>query len=76
MDMQMKGNWDQLKGLIQKKWGKLTSDDLDVIHGDRKMLVGRLEERYGYTEQQAEQEVRNFLSSSDMGDMSGTHHTF
>ncbi len=73
MDMQMKGNWDQLKGLVQKKWGKLTNDDISQIQGNQNMLIDKLEERYGYTKQQAEQEVRNFLSSSDMSGMSGMH---
>ncbi len=74
MDMQMKGNWDQLKGLVQKKWGKLTNDDMSQIQGNKNLLIGKLEERYGYSKQQAEQEVNNFLNSSDMGDMSGMHH--
>ncbi len=25
------GKWEQIKGDVQKKWGKLTNDDLDVI---------------------------------------------
>ena len=35
----IEGNWKQIKGKIQQKWGKLTDDDLDVINGNREMLL-------------------------------------
>ena len=57
----IEGNWTQLKGQIQKQWCKLTNDDLDVIEGKRKELVGRVQERYGYAKDQAEKEVDSFL---------------
>ncbi len=38
----LKGKWEQLKGNVQKEWGKLTNDDLDVIKGDAKVLAGFL----------------------------------
>ena len=57
----IQGNWEQLKGKVQKQWGKLTDDDLDVIEGQRKELVGRVQERYGYARDQAEKEVDHFL---------------
>ena len=27
----VEGNWKEFKGKVQQKWGKLTSDDLDII---------------------------------------------
>jgi uncharacterized protein YjbJ (UPF0337 family) len=56
----MKGNWNQFKGKVKEKWGKLTDDDLDVIGGKRDQLVGRIQERHGYARDQAEREVENF----------------
>lgn len=53
------GKWEQVKGDVQKKWGKLTNDDLDVIKGDSKKLVGKLQEKYGMTKEEAEKEVDN-----------------
>lgn len=52
-----KGKWEQLKGNVQKEWGKLTDDDLDKIKGDSKMLVGKLQEKYGMTKDEARKEV-------------------
>ena len=51
------GKWEQVKGDVQKKWGKLTNDDLDVIKGDSKKLVGNLQEKYGMTKEEAEKEI-------------------
>lgn len=56
----IKGNWKQLKGNVQKKWGELTDDDLDRIEGSREALVGRIQERYGKTKDEAESEVRDW----------------
>ena len=59
----IQGNWTEVKGKVQKKWGKLTNDDLNVIEGDRKQLVGRVQQRYGYAWDQAEKEVDSFMQS-------------
>jgi uncharacterized protein YjbJ (UPF0337 family) len=57
----LKGNWRQFRGEIQKQWGKLTNDDLDVIEGEYDKLVGRIQERYGYARDRAEAEVDEYL---------------
>ena len=53
----LKGQWKQVRGKAKVWWGKLTDDDLDVIDGNRDHLIGKLQERYGYTKDQAAQEV-------------------
>jgi uncharacterized protein YjbJ (UPF0337 family)/sporulation protein YlmC with PRC-barrel domain len=53
----IEGNWKQLKGKVQKEWGKLTNDDVDVIEGQREILVGRLQERYGISREEAEKQA-------------------
>jgi len=56
-----KGRWNQLKGDIRTKWGKLTDDDLTQIHGQSEKMIGKLQERYGYKKEQAEKELNDFL---------------
>ncbi len=56
----LKGKWMQIRGDVKRNWGKLTDDDLTMINGDQDKLIGRLQERYGYSREQAEQEVRRF----------------
>jgi uncharacterized protein YjbJ (UPF0337 family) len=58
---EMKGNWRQLKGHVQEKWGELTDDDLDEIEGRREILVGKVQERYGKTQAEASEEVDDWF---------------
>ncbi|MCL4128150.1 UNVERIFIED_CONTAM: hypothetical protein GTU68_043407 [Idotea baltica] len=61
---QVEGNWKQLKGKVQAKWGDLTDDEYDQIAGNREQLEGRLQEKYGKTKEEAKQEVDAFLNES------------
>jgi len=54
------GKWAQIKGSLKTKWGKLTDDDLNRIDGNRQNLAARLQERYGWHQDQAEREIRAF----------------
>ncbi len=56
----IKGNWNEVRGAIQKKWGKLTDDDLAQIRGERTRLLGSLQKTYGYAEDEAEKQVREW----------------
>jgi len=42
------------------KWGELTDDQLDVIEGRRDLLLGKLQEAYGISEEEAERQVREW----------------
>jgi uncharacterized protein YjbJ (UPF0337 family) len=59
----IEGNWKTFKGQVRQKWGKLTDDDLDVIEGKRTELSGRLQERYGYAQDEAEKNIDTWLKS-------------
>ena len=54
------GKWTQLKGKAQAKWGDLTDDVFDVAEGDSTYLAGKLQERYGWSRERADQEVGDF----------------
>lgn len=56
----LKGNWKQLRGAAQEKWGELTDDDLDVVEGKWDQLVGKIQERYGMARDKAERQVRDW----------------
>ncbi len=61
------GNWKQLKGQVRNWWGQLTDDDVDQIAGNRDMLIGKLQERYGWSKERANEEVdRRFSGTSDL----------
>ena len=56
----LKGKWMQLKGEVRTQWGKLTNDDIDQIEGNTEKLVGKLQERYGYARERAQEEYDRF----------------
>ncbi len=57
---QLKGNWTQFKGHVRQQWGKLTDDEIDQIEGQREILIGKLQERYGIAREDAEKQVKDF----------------
>ena len=56
----LKGKWNQIKGDVKKSFGKLTDDDMMVIEGDATKAAGLLQERYGYTREEAEKKWNEF----------------
>lgn len=56
----IQGNWKQIKGKAQAKWGDLSDDVFDVAEGNRTYLVGKLQEQYGWERDRAEREVDDF----------------
>jgi uncharacterized protein YjbJ (UPF0337 family) len=59
----LKGRWNELKGDIRTRWGKLTDDDVMQIQGQAEKLIGMLQQRYGYKREQAEKEINDFLNT-------------
>jgi uncharacterized protein YjbJ (UPF0337 family) len=57
------GNWKQFKGRLRERWGELTDDELNVIGGRREQLVGRLQERYNISAEEAERQLGEFEAS-------------
>jgi len=60
---QIAGNWKQVQGVVRKKWGKLTDDDVDVIAGKRDILLGKIQERHGIAREEAEKEIKDWEAS-------------
>ena len=54
----MRGQWKQMKGKIKEWWGDLTDDDIQRIDGNRDVLVGALQQKYGYAKERALSEVQ------------------
>jgi len=52
------GKWKQIRGQAKVWWGKLTDDDLEKVGGKFDKLIGLLQVKYGYTQQQAKDEYK------------------
>ena len=56
-------DWKQFRDEIKHKWGKLTDEDLIAINGRRKYFEGKIQERYGYTEDRIRNDVDDWLNT-------------
>jgi uncharacterized protein YjbJ (UPF0337 family) len=55
---EVEGKFDQLKGAIKRIWGNLTDDDIMLYNGDRDKFYGKLEEKYGLAQDEAENRLK------------------
>ncbi len=60
----IKGKWKEIKGEIQKQWGKLTNDELEQTKGDMTAVSGLIQQKYG----QAKDDV-----SKNLADLTGKY---
>ena len=58
---QVEGKWEQVKGDVKTRWGKLTDDDLKMVGGQLDRLVGKIVERYGVKKEQAHQDIEEWV---------------
>src|SRR5690349_3452332 len=56
----IEGNWKQFQGAVQRRWGKLTNDELDVIAGNQERLIGKLQEKYGISKDEAKRQFSDW----------------
>ncbi len=54
---EMGGKWTELRGRIKQKWGQLTDDEIAEGEGDRDVLAGKIQQKYGG----AKEEIRRQL---------------
>jgi uncharacterized protein YjbJ (UPF0337 family) len=57
----IQGKWKQLKGSAKEKWGELTNDELDQIDGNKDKLAGKLQEKYGWTKDEADKQIDEYF---------------
>lgn len=55
---QIEARWRQFNDSARQRWGGLTESDLEVISGQKDVIVGIIQERYGIANEDAERQVR------------------
>ena len=58
--LQIKGNWNEIKGKLKQKYAQLTDDDLTFAEGKEDELLGRLQQRLGKTKEEVRRELEGF----------------
>ena len=51
--LQIKGNWNEVKGKLKQQYAKLTNDDLTYVEGKEDELLGRIQKRLGVSAEEA-----------------------
>lgn len=57
----IKGKWLEMKGDIQKSWGKLTDDELEKTKGDAKQIRGLIQQKYGAAQESYEEKLSEIM---------------
>lgn len=58
-DLQIKGNWNEMKGQLKQKYSNLTDDDLTFAEGKEDEMLGRLQKKLGKAKQELINEINN-----------------
>ena len=59
MKLQLKGNWNEIKGKLKQKYGQLTDDDLAFSEGKEDELLGRLQQKLGKSKEDLRKEIES-----------------
>lgn len=57
--LEIKGNWNQMKGKLKQKYGELSDDDLRYAEGGEEELVGRIQEKTGQSRDKIIKELKS-----------------
>ncbi len=55
--LELKGNWNEVKGKLKQKYGSLTDDDLTYIEGKEEELIGRIQQKTGKSKDDIKREL-------------------
>lgn len=61
----IKGQWKVIKGDLQRRWGVLTTDDLDKAKGDVSIIESVLIKKLGISQEKAHEQLDSFLKKYD-----------
>ncbi len=57
--LEIKGDWNIIKGKLKQKWATLTDDDLQLIEGKSDELLGRIQKRTGESREAVEKAIKD-----------------
>lgn len=61
--LELKGDWNIMKGNLKQMWAQLTDDDLQYIDGQQDELLGRIQKRTGQTREVVEEAINDLQRS-------------
>ena len=58
-NLNLKGNWNTIKGKLKQEYGDLTDDDLTFVEGKEDELLGSLQKKLG----KSKEEIASIIKS-------------
>ena len=58
----LKNQWSWIKEEAQDHWDDFSREEVEQINGEWNKLVRKLQEKYGYSRSEAEEEIEYFMS--------------
>ncbi len=58
--LEIKGNWNEVKGKLKQQYADLTDDDLLFAEGKEEELLGRIQQKTGKTKEQIRDEIESY----------------
>ena len=58
--LQIKGNWNEMKGKLKQEYADLTDNDLTYAEGKEDELLGRLQKRTGETQENIIKKIESY----------------
>jgi uncharacterized protein YjbJ (UPF0337 family) len=57
--LEIKGDWNVIKGTLKQKWAKLTDDDVRYSEGKQEELLGRIQKVTGATREAVQKAIKD-----------------
>jgi uncharacterized protein YjbJ (UPF0337 family) len=56
----IEGNWTHFRAQVKAQWVDLNEEHLDSVGGKRERLIGAIQENYGVSQVEAEEQVKEW----------------
>lgn len=58
--LQIKGNWNIIKGKLKQQYADITDDDLTYVEGKEDELLGRIQKKTGETKEEVLETINRY----------------
>lgn len=62
--LQIKGNWNEVKGKLRQEYGDLTDDDLQYAEGKEEEILGKLQQKTGKTREELIDRINSYSNET------------
>ncbi|MCB0702352.1 MAG: CsbD family protein [Ignavibacteriae bacterium] len=62
-NLEIKGNWNEIKGKLKQDFAELTDNDLTYAEGKEDELLGKIQQKLGKTKEEIKQKIASYTRS-------------